>query len=108
MIKYLPETGKSETMLTRFEEICKSVGMKKPTFRNFCFVLIAISVAKTFRINEIASRLPIVVAREKSRQKRFLRFLETPLPVDALKKAYFVSVVSLVFQGCQGSSVFAR
>lgn len=73
--------------------------MKKPTFRNFCFVLIAISVAKTFRINEIASRWsPIVVAREKSRQKRFLRFLETPLPVDALKKSYFVSVVSWFFK----------
>lgn len=81
-------------MITRFEEIFKSVGMKKPTVRNLLFVLIAISVAKTFRINEVASRLPVVVAREKSKQKRFLRFLETPLPIDALKAAWFVSVVS--------------
>ena len=80
-------------MITRFEEILKSVGMKKPTFRNLLFVLIAIGVARTFRINEIASRLPVVVAREKSKQKRFLRFLETPLPVDALKVAWFVLVV---------------
>ena len=93
MKKTYPKRVNPKPMLTRFAEICKSVEMKKPTFRNFCFILIAISVAKTFRINEIASRLPIVVAREKSRQKRFLRFLETPLPVDALKAAWFASVV---------------
>ncbi len=75
--------------------------MKKPVFRNLCFVLIAISVAKTFRINEIASCLPIVVAREKSKQKRFLRFLETLVPVDALKQAYFVSVVRWFFKGAK-------
>ena len=94
MKKRYPKRVNPEPMITRFEEIFKSVGMKKPTFRNLLFVLIAISVARTFRINEIASRLPIVVAREKSRQKRFLRFLETPLPIDALKAAWFVSVVS--------------
>ena len=93
MKRTYPKRVNPNPMLTRFQEICKSVGMKKPMFRNFCFVLIAISVAKTFRINEIASHLPIVVDREKSKQKRFLRFLETPLPVDALKKAYFVSAV---------------
>ena len=93
MKKTYPKRVNPKPMLTRFAEICKSVEMKKPTFRNFCFILIAISVAKTFRINEIASRLPIVVAREKSRQKRFLRFLETRLPVDALKAAWFASVV---------------
>ena len=71
-----------------------AVGLKKPTARNLLFVLIAISVAQTFRINEIASRLPVVVAREKSKQKRFLRFLETPLPIDALKAVWFVWIVS--------------
>ena len=93
MKKRYPKRVNPQTMITRFEEIFKPIGMKKPTFRNLLFILIAISVAKTFRINEIASRLPIGVAREKSKQKRFLRFLETPLPMDALKKAYFVSVV---------------
>ena len=38
--------------------------------------------------------MPIIVAREKSKQKGFLRFLETPLLIDALKTAWFVSVVS--------------
>ncbi len=94
MKKRYPKRVNPQPMITRFEEIFKSVGMKKPMFRNLLFVLIAISVAQTFRINEIASRLPIVVAREKSKQKRFLRFLETPLPVDALKRAWFFWAVS--------------
>ena len=94
MKKRYPKRVNPQTMITRFEEIFKSVGLKKPTARNLLFVLIAISVAQTFRINEIASRLPVVVAREKSKQKRFLRFLETPLPIDALKAVWFVWIVS--------------
>ena len=98
MKKRYPKRVNPETMIARFEEIFKSIGMKKPTFRNLLLVLIAISVAQTFRINEIASRLPLVVKREKSKQKRFLRFLDTPLPVDALKTAWFVSVVGWFFK----------
>ena len=94
MKKRYPKRVNPKPMIKRFEEIFKSVGMKRPMFRNLLFVLIAISVAKTFRINEIASCLPIGVDREKSKQKRFLRFLETPLPIDALKKAWFVSVLA--------------
>ena len=102
MKKRYPKRVNPETMITRFEEIFKSVGLKKPTFRNLLFVLIAIGVAQTFRINEIASRLPIGVAREKSKQKRFLRFLDTPLRVDALKTAWFVSVVGWFFKDAGG------
>ena len=99
MKKRYPKRVNPNPMITRCKEIFKPVGMKKPMFRNLLFTLIAISVAKTFRINEIASHLPIVVDREKSKQKRFLRFLETPgLAVDALKKAWFVSVVSWFFK----------
>lgn len=98
MKKRYPKRVNPKPMITRFEEIFKSVGMKKPMFRNLLFILIAISVAKTFRVNEIASRLPVVVAREKSKQKRFLRLLKTTLPVDALKKAWFVSVVGWFFK----------
>ena len=93
-----PKRVNPKPMITRFQEIFKSVGMKKPIFRNLLFTLIAISVAKTFRVNEIASRLPIVVVREKSKQKRFLRFLRSPLPVDALTKAWFVSVMRWFFK----------
>ena len=98
MKKTYPKRVNPEPMITRFEEIFKSVGMKKPMFRNLLFVMIAIGVAKTFRINEIASRLPVGVAREKSKQKRFLRLLETPLPIDALKAAWFVSVLRWFFK----------
>ncbi len=100
MKKRYPKRVNPETMITRFEEIFKSVGMKKPMFRNLCFLLIGISVAKTFRINEIAACFPIAVDREKSKQKRVLRLLETPgFPVDALEKAYFLSVMSRFFKG---------
>ena len=99
MKKRYPKRVNPETMLTRFEEIFKSIGMKKPTFCNLLFVLIAIGVAQTFRINEIASRWSsVVVKREKSKQKRFLRFLDTPLSIDALKAAYFMSVVGWFFK----------
>ncbi len=82
MKKRYPKRVNPETRITRFEEIFKSVGMKRPIFRNLLFVLVAISIAQTFRINEIASRLPLVVKREKSKQKRFLRFLDSRLPGD--------------------------
>ena len=94
MKKRYPKRVNPKPMLTRFQEMFKSIDMKKPTLRNLFFVLVAISVSKTFRINEIASRLPLDVARESSKQKRFLRFLETPLPIDALQVAWFVSCVS--------------
>ena len=93
MKKRYPKRVNPKPMLTRFQEMFKSIDMKKPTLRNLFFVLVAISVSKTFRINELASRLPLDVAREQSKQKRFLRFLETPLPIDALKVAWFVSCV---------------
>ena len=32
MKKRYPKRVNPETMITRFEEICKSVGLKKPTF----------------------------------------------------------------------------
>ena len=99
MKKRYPKRVNPKSMLTRFSEICKPLCLKKPMFRNLCFVLIAISVAKTFRINELASRLPIGVDREKSKQKRFLRFLETPgFPVDALQQVWFVSVMRWFFK----------
>ena len=60
MKKKYPKRGNPETMITRFEEILKSVGMKKPMFRNLFFVLIAISVAKTFRINKKIREIRII------------------------------------------------
>ena len=85
--RYYPKRVNPKTMLTHFSEIFKSVGLKKPVFRNLLLAILGVCVAKTFRINEIASRLPIVVETEKSKQKRLLRFLETSLPIGAIQEA---------------------
>ena len=87
MNRYYPKRVNPKTMIARFKEIFKPIGLKKPAFRNLLLTTIAMSVSKTFRINEM-----------KSKQKRFLRFLETPLPVDGIKRAWFVFVVGLVWR----------
>ena len=84
--RYYPKRVNPKTMLTHFSEMFKSVGLKKPAFRNLLLSILGVCVAKTFRINEIASRLPIVVKTEKSKQKRFLRFLETSLPMGGIQE----------------------
>ena len=91
--RYYPKRVNPKTMITHFREIFKSVGLKKPSFRNLFFLLIAVCIAKTFRINEIASRLPIDVKTEKAKQKRLLRFLDTALPITRLQKAWLAFVI---------------
>lgn len=91
--RYYPKRVNPKTMLTHFSEMFQSVGLKKPVFRNLLLAILGVCVAKTFRINEIASRLPIVVATEKSKQKRLLRFLETSLPIGGIQEAWFTFAV---------------
>ena len=79
---YTPKWVHPKKMITHFSEVFKDVDVKKTSLRNLLFVILAVAVAKTFRINAIAARLPIVVKKEKSKQKRLLRFLETPLPLQ--------------------------
>lgn len=89
---YTPKWVHRKKMITHFSEVFKDVNLKKTSLRNLLFVILAVAVAKTFRINAIAARLPIVVKKEKSKQKRLLRFLETPLPLDALMEAWCLFV----------------
>ena len=91
--RYYPKRVNRKVMITHFSEIFKSVGLKKPDFRNLLLSILGVCVAKTFRLTEIASCLPIVVETEKSNQKRFLGFLETALPVGHIQRAYFAFVV---------------
>ena len=91
--RYAPKRANPKTMITHFREVFKSIGLKKPSFRNLLLAVIAVCSAKTFRINEIATRLPIAVKTEKSKQKRLLRFLDTPLPLPRLQNAWFTFVV---------------
>jgi len=53
---------------------------------------------QTFRIHAIASQLPIDVAKEKSKQKRLLRFLDTPFPCQEVMRAWLASVLGRVWR----------
>ena len=64
-------------IIAGLREVFKTVSLKKTRQRNFFLMVAAVCVSRTFRINEIASRLPIYVKTEKSKQKRVLRFLES-------------------------------
>ena len=59
-------------MITTITEIFNPV-LKKPALKNLILTTLAIALAKTFRINEIASRLPVAVKHQKTKQKRLLR-----------------------------------
>ena len=95
---YTPKWIHPKKMITHFSEVFKDVDVKKTSLRNLLLVLLAVAAAKTFRINAIAARLPIAVKKEKSKQKRLLRFLETPLPLNALMKAWCLFVCQSVWK----------
>ena len=80
-------------MVTHFSKIFKSNVLKKTTARTLLLILMAVAVARTFRINEIARRLAIDVKTEKAKQKRVLRFLDTPFPLLAAKQAWATFVL---------------
>ena len=52
-------------MITTITEIFKPV-LKKPALKNVILTLIAIALSGTFRVNEIASRLPVSVKHTPS------------------------------------------
>lgn len=80
-MSYTRKLANPRKIIAGFQKVFKQVSAKKKTsIRNFLLTVLAVSVSKTFRINEIASCLPIDVAKEKSKQKRLLRFLDTPFP----------------------------
>ena len=85
-------------LIAGLQEVFKGVCLKKPSQQNFALTLLAISVSKSFRINEIASRLPICVRREKSKQKRLLRFLDTPFPCESVMACWLAYVIGSVWR----------
>ena len=84
-------------MITTITEIFNPV-LKKPALKNLILTLIAIALAKTFRINEIASRLPVSVAHHKTKQKRLLRFLSRSFPIGAVMRCWLCFVLRRVCQ----------
>jgi hypothetical protein len=84
-------------MITTLTEIFNPV-LTKPTLKNVILTTLAIALAKTFRINEIASRLPVAVTHQKTKQKRLLRFLARAFPIGAVMQCWLVFVVRRVCQ----------
>ena len=88
-------------MITTITEIFKPV-LKKPALKNVILTVIAIALSKTFRVNEIASRLPVSVKHQKTKQKRLLRFLTSAFPIGAVMRCWLVFVLTRV---CHRGSV---
>ncbi len=82
-------------MITTITEIFKPV-LKKPALKNLMLTIIAIALAQSFGINEIASRLPVSVKHQKTKQKRLLRFLARTFPIGAVMRCWLVFVVRRV------------
>ena len=89
-------------MITTITEIFNPV-LKKPALKNLILTTLAIALAKTFRINEIASRLPVAVKHQKTKQKRLLRFVDSVFPIGAVMGCWLVFVLRRVYQDAQTS-----
>ena len=98
LMRYSRKRAHPKKIIAGFQEVFKGVCVKKTSQRNFFLTLIAVSVSKTFRINAIASRLPIDVAKEKSKEKRLLRFLDTPFPSQSVMEQWLVYVLCCVWR----------
>ena len=85
-------------IIAGFKEVFKTVVVKKTSLRNLLLTVLAVSVAKTLRINAVASRLPIPVKNEKSKQKRLLRFLETAFPIETAQQAWLRFVLGRLWK----------
>ena len=81
-------------MITTITEIFKSV-LNKPALKNLGLTTVAITLAKTFRINAIGASLPIR-ATKKAREKRFARFIDSAFPTDAVMLQWHTFVLQRV------------
>ena len=93
LMKYTLSWVHPRKIITGFRKVFNGVCIKKPTLRNFYLMLQAVCVAPSFRIQSIASHLPIRVKHDKSKQKRVLRFIDTYFPVAAVKGAWLSHIV---------------
>ena len=87
-MRYSRERVHPRKIIAGFKEVFKGICVKKTSRRNFFLTLMAVSGSRTFRISEIASRLPIAVEQEKSKEKRLLRFLDTPFASESVMEAW--------------------
>ena len=68
-MRYSQKRVHPEKIIPGLRKVFNNVSVKKTSQRNFFLMVIAVCVSKTFRINAIASRLPISVETEKSKTK---------------------------------------
>ena len=95
---YSRKRANPKKIIAGFKEVFKGVCVKKTSQRNFFLTVLAVSVSKTFRLHEIASRLPIAVEKEKSKEKRLLRFLDTPFPSERVMAGWLGYVLRAVWR----------
>jgi hypothetical protein len=55
--------------------------LSKPRLKTLALILVAISLAKKLKINQVARKMPTDVKHQKAKQTRLLRFLKKPLPL---------------------------
>ena len=67
-----------------------------PCLKNTILVIIAITLAETFRLNAIARCLPLKVS-DKQKQKHLLRFLERDYPIPSVMKQWALFVLRKVY-----------
>ena len=75
-----------------------------PCLKNTILVIIAITLAETFRINEIARCLP-VASSDKHKQKRLLRFLGRSYPTAPAMKQWALFVLRKVYRNSKSKVV---
>ena len=83
------------SMVTVITELFNPI-LTRPQLKNLIVTVIAIALATSFRINAIASRLPIGVSHFKTKQKRLLRFLARRFPINAVMRCWLGFVVSRI------------
>ena len=86
-MRYFSKQVTPKTTITHFRKSSRRM-FEKTSLRNLLIAMLTVAIAKTFRIHEIAFRLSIVVKTKKSKQKRPLRFLEMPFPLEAVKEVW--------------------
>ncbi len=95
--KHIQKRVNPTTMITTITQIFNPV-LKKPALKTLIPTTIAIALAKTFRLNEITSRLPVAVKPQKTKQKRLLRFIDSVFPIGAVMRCWLVFVLTTVCQ----------
>jgi hypothetical protein len=77
----------------------------QPAIKNTILVIIAITLAEKFRINDIARCLPVSVMKQKDKQKRLLRFLSRDYPTGSVMHQWCIFVLQKVYLKLRGKVV---